>query len=131
MQIYTKRGDHGNTNLIGGRTISKDSIRVESYGTIDELNSLVGVIISQMDDKEKDLKEELTSIQVDLFDIGTDLATIEGLKEYTITKKQVEWLESRIDVYANEPPEIQKFVLPGGHPVAGLLHLARTITRRA
>lgn len=131
MQIYTKRGDNGNTNLIGGRTISKDSIRVESYGTLDELNSLVGVIISQMSDEDLTLKEELKEIQLHLFDCGTDLATLEGTREYIITKEAVEWLENRIDTYSEEPPAIEKFVLPGGHPVASFIHLARTVTRRA
>ncbi|WP_414839146.1 cob(I)yrinic acid a,c-diamide adenosyltransferase [Carnobacterium sp. TMP28] len=131
MQIYTKRGDYGNTNLIGGRTISKDAIRVESYGTLDELNSLVGVIISQMTEEELVLKKELAEIQLLLFDCGTDLATLEGTRDYLITKEAVEWLESRIDDYSTEPPTIEKFVLPGGDPVASFLHLARTVTRRA
>ncbi|MCA9766716.1 MAG: cob(I)yrinic acid a,c-diamide adenosyltransferase [Carnobacterium sp.] len=131
MQLYTKRGDYGNTNLIGGRTISKDAIRVESYGTLDELNSLVGVIISQMTDEELILKEELAEIQLLLFDCGTDLATLDGTRDYLVTKEAVEWVESRIDDYSTEPSVIEKFILPGGDPVASFLHLARTVTRRA
>ncbi|MFL2106417.1 cob(I)yrinic acid a,c-diamide adenosyltransferase [Desemzia sp. FAM 23991] len=129
MQVYTKRGDFGNTNLIGGRTIPKDSIRVESYGTIDELNSLMGYIVSQLDDT--DIKQELIKLQHDLFDCGTDLATPDGLKEYKVQKELVEWIESRIDIYAEEPPAIEKFIIPGGHPVSSLLQVARTVTRRA
>ena len=131
MQLYTKRGDYGNTNLIGGRTISKDSIRVDTYGTLDELNSLVGVVISQLSEDENQLKKELKTIQLNLFDCGTDLATLEGKRDYIITKETVEWLESRIDIHSEEPPVIEKFVLPGGDPVASTLHLTRTVTRRA
>lgn len=131
MQLYTKRGDFGNTNLIGGRTVPKDSVRVESYGTIDELNSLVGYIVSQMDGNELEMKQELTKLQQDLFDCGTDLSTPDGLREYKIQKELVEWIETRIDTYAEEPPVIEKFIIPGGHPVSSLLQIARTVTRRA
>ena len=132
MQLYTKRGDFGNTNLIGGRTVPKDSIRVESYGTIDELNSLVGYIVSQIsDDADLEIKQELIKLQHDLFDCGTDLSTPDGLKEYKVQEDLVEWIEARIDVYAEEPSIIEKFIIPGGHPVSSLLHIARTVTRRA
>lgn len=131
MQLYTKRGDYGNTNLIGQGTIPKDDIRVETYGTLDELNSLIGVIVSQMDEEDNRLKSELIDLQHLLFDCGTDLATIDGERPYKVKKEAVEWIEEQIDVYAEEPPIIEKFVIPGGHPVASLLHLARTVTRRA
>lgn len=131
MQLYTKRGDYGNTNLIGQRTIPKDDIRVEAYGTLDELNSLIGVIVSQMDEEDSRLKSELIDLQHLLFDCGTDLATLDGERPYKVKKEAVEWIEEQIDVYAEEPPIIEKFVIPGGHPVASLLHLARTVTRRA
>ncbi|MDN6627052.1 MAG: cob(I)yrinic acid a,c-diamide adenosyltransferase [Pisciglobus halotolerans] len=131
MQLYTKRGDYGNTNLIGGRTVSKDSIRVDAYGTLDELNSLVGVVISQLNTEEDKLKKELEIIQLNLFDCGTDLATLEGKRAYIVTKEAVEWLETKIDTHSEEPPVIEKFILPGGHPIASTLHLARTVTRRA
>lgn len=131
MQLYTKRGDFGNTNLVGGRTVSKDSIRVESYGTIDELNSLIGYIVSQIDSQETEIKEELIKLQHDLFDCGTDLSTPDGLREYKVDKELVEWIEQRIDLYSEEPPEVDKFIIPGGHPVSALIHMARTVTRRA
>lgn len=131
MQIYTKRGDYGNTNIIGGRTVKKDSTRVEAYGTVDEANSLIGYIISQMDEQEEALKNELVEMQQYLFDCGTDLATPNGKKDYKVTAEMVEWIESRIDVYAEIPDAIESFVLPGGHPVASLLHMARTTVRRA
>lgn len=131
MQLYTKRGDFGNTNIIGGRTVPKDSVRVESYGTIDELNSLVGYIVSQMDDTDLEIRQELSQLQHDLFDCGTDLSTPDGLREYKVQKELVEWIEARIDVYAEEPPVIEKFIIPGGHPVSSLLQVARTVTRRA
>ncbi|MER1955643.1 MAG: cob(I)yrinic acid a,c-diamide adenosyltransferase [Desemzia incerta] len=131
MQIYTKRGDYGNTNIIGGRTVKKDSMRVEAYGTIDEANSLMGYIISQMTEQDKALKSELVEMQQNLFDCGTDLATLHGKMEYKVTEEMIKWIESRIDVYAEIPDAIESFVLPGGHPVASLLHLARTTIRRA
>lgn len=131
MQLYTKRGDFGNTNIIGGRTVAKDSIRVESYGTIDELNSLVGYIVSQMDAEDTEIKQELVKLQHDLFDCGTDLSTPDGLKEYKVQKELVEWIEERIDVYSEEPAMVDKFIIPGGHPVSALIQVARTVTRRA
>lgn len=131
MQLYTKRGDFGNTNLIGGRTVSKDSTRVDSYGTIDELNSLVGYIVSQIGAEDAMIKNELVKLQHDLFDCGTDLSTPHGVREYKVQKDLVDWIEERIDQYAEEAPAIEKFIIPGGDPVAGLLHMARTVTRRA
>lgn len=131
MQLYTKRGDFGNTNIIGGRTVPKNSIRVESYGTIDELNSLVGYIVSQIDSEETEIRQELVQLQHDLFDCGTDLSTPDGLREYKVQKELVNWIEERIDVYSEEPPAVDKFIIPGGHPVSALLHMARTVTRRA
>lgn len=131
MQLYTKRGDFGNTNLIGGRTVSKDSTIVESYGTIDELNSIVGYIVSQVSEEDVMIKNELIKLQHDLFDCGTDLSTPQGLKEYKVQKDLLDWIEERIDQYAEEAPAIEKFIIPGGDSVAGLLHIARTVTRRA
>lgn len=102
MQLYTKRGDFGNTNLIGGRTVSKDSTRVDSYGTIDELNSLVGYIVSQIGVEDATIKNELVKLQHDLFDCGTDLSTPHGVREYKVQKDLVDWIEERIDQYAEE-----------------------------
>ncbi|MEG0268386.1 MAG: cob(I)yrinic acid a,c-diamide adenosyltransferase [Carnobacterium sp.] len=131
MQIYTKRGDYGNTNIIGGRTVKKDALRVEAYGAIDEANSLMGYIVSQMKEQDNALKKELVEIQHYLFDCGTDLATPHGKNPYKLTKESIDWIESRIDYYAAIPPAIESFVLPGGDPVASLLHFARTVVRRS
>ncbi|WP_028273968.1 cob(I)yrinic acid a,c-diamide adenosyltransferase [Atopococcus tabaci] len=131
MKLYTKRGDQGNTNLIGGRTVRKDDKRVAAYGTLDELNSLVGYIISQCSEEEKEIVDELVELQHYLFDCGTDLADIKGKLPRKITDEQISWLEKRIDGYAEEAPTIESFILPGGDPVAALIQMARTVTRRA
>ena len=131
MKIYTKTGDKGMTRLVGGAQVSKDSARVTAYGTLDELNSLLGYIVSQMNDSENpDIKAELAEIQQYLFDCGTDLATPEGIRDYRMTKEPTKWLESRIDFYTELPPQIEEFIIPGGTPVASQLHMARTVARR-
>lgn len=84
-----------------------------------------------MNKQEEALKNELVEMQQYLFDCGTDLATPHGKQEYKVTAKMVEWIKSRIDVYAEIPDVIESFILPGGHPVASLLHMARTTVRRA
>jgi cob(I)alamin adenosyltransferase len=131
MQYYTKRGDQGNTNIITGRTVRKDSTRVEAYGTIDELNSLIGLIVSQVDGENLDLKDELLMIQHFLFDCGTDLAVPDEKIPYKITEEETKFLEQRIDYYTPIPVAVDKFIIPGGSPLASLMQLARTVTRRA
>lgn len=131
MQYYTKRGDQGNTNIITGRTVRKDSSRVEAYGTIDELNSLIGFVVSQVDGKNQELRNELVTIQHFLFDCGTDLAVPDEKIPYKISEKEISFLEQRIDYYTFIPPEVDKFIIPGGSPLASLIQLARTVTRRA
>ena len=130
MQFYTKTGDKGYTGLIGGGRVRKDANRVAAYGTIDELNSLMGYIIRQLTKKEALLKKELIDIQLSLFDCGTDLATIEGIAKYKVTNEMVKNLEISIDGHSDQAPVIESFVLPGGHPIASLLHMARTVARR-
>lgn len=130
MNLYTKTGDKGDTRIIGGEKVKKCSNRVVAYGTIDELNSYIGVIISQMK-SSPDLKRELVEVQQLLFDCGTDMATPNGSKGYRMTEEPIQWLERCIDKYVESPPEIQEFILPGGDPIASQLHVARTITRRA
>lgn len=132
MKIYTRTGDKGMTKLVGGIGVSKDSDRVESYGTIDELNSWIGYSISMFDSKFSLEKTELQQIQQYLFDIGTDLATPLELDRKTyVEPKQIEWLESRIDYYTMKSPDIERFILPGGSKEASMMHMARTIVRRA
>ncbi|MET3564259.1 cob(I)alamin adenosyltransferase [Enterococcus rotai] len=130
MNIYTKTGDKGQTSIIGGEKRSKASERVEAYGTIDELNSLLGCVISQMQ-LYREIKKELEEIQQILFDCGTDLATPNCSKGYRTSHESTEWLEQRIDKYADIPPVLTEFILPGGCPIASSLHLARTVARRA
>lgn len=132
MKIYTKTGDKGMTKLVGSSTVAKDSDRVESYGTIDELNSWVGYIISQLPQENQEIKEELEALQQLLFDAGTDLSTpIETQRPFKLQKESVHWLEQRIDFYTAQSPDIDRFILPGGTPAASMVHVARTIARRA
>ena len=114
MKIYTKTGDKGMTKLVGNSTVAKDSDRVESYGTIDELNSWVGYIISQLPQENQEIKEEL-----------------EAQRPFKLQKESVHWLEQRIDFYTAQSPDIDRFILPGGTPAASMVHVARTIARRA
>lgn len=132
MKLYTKTGDKGQTGLIGGRT-DKDSLRVESYGTIDELNSFIGLALAELSGQSgfEDLTAEMLAIQHELFDCGGDLAIVTERKDYKLTEESVSFLETRIDAYTAEAPELKKFILPGGSKGASLLHVARTITRRA
>lgn len=132
MKIYTKTGDKGMTKLVGNSTVAKDSDRVESYGTIDELNSWVGYIISQLPQENQGIKEELEALQHLLFDAGTDLSTpIEAQRPFKLQKESVHWLEQRIDFYTAQSPDIDRFILPGGTSAASMVHVARTIARRA
>ena len=132
MKIYTKTGDKGMTKLVGSSTVAKDSDRVESYGTIDELNSWVGYIISQLPQENQEIKEELEALQHFLFDAGTDLSTpIEAQRPFKLQKESVHWLEQRIDFYTAQSPDIDRFILPGGTSAASMVHVARTIARRA
>ncbi|HGC5942915.1 TPA: cob(I)yrinic acid a,c-diamide adenosyltransferase [Enterococcus faecalis] len=132
MKIYTKTGDKGMTKLVGSSTVAKDSDRVESYGTIDELNSWVGYIISQLPQENQEIKEELEALQHLLFDAGTDLSTpIEAQRPFKLQKESVHWLEQRIDFYTAQSPDMYRFILPGGTPAASMVHVARTIARRA
>ena len=132
MKLYTKTGDKGQTGLVGGRT-DKDSLRVESYGTIDELNSFIGLALAELSGQPgfEDLTGELLTIQHELFDCGGDLAIVTERKDYKLTEESVSFLETRIDAYTAEAPDLKKFILPGGSKCASLLHIARTITRRA
>lgn len=131
MKIYTKTGDKGMTKLVGSTTVAKDSDRVESYGTIDELNSWVGYIISQLPSENQAVKNELKLLQNFLFDVGTDLSTpIEAKRPFKLRPESVTWLEERIDYFTAESPDIDRFILPGGTPEASMVHVARTIARR-
>lgn len=133
MKIYTKTGDDGLTSVIGGR-VPKDDIRVETYGTIDELNSYVGMAISLIaeDERFKDISEQLIQIQHELFDCGSDLAFIRKKdRAYKVTPQQTAQLEQAIDLAMQETPPLERFILPGGTVLSSQLHICRTVCRRA
>ncbi|KKB36023.1 cob(I)yrinic acid a,c-diamide adenosyltransferase [Bacillus thermotolerans] len=131
MRLYTKTGDKGETSIIGGR-VGKDHLRVEAYGTVDEVNSFVGQAAAELDgDLFKDILADLEVIQHELFDCGGDLATISGKKGWKLKAESVDGLEKKIDQYIQEAPELERFILPGGTKAAAAIHVARTVTRRA
>ncbi len=132
MKIYTKTGDKGQTSLYDNTRVDKDSIRVESYGTIDELNSSLGLARSFIEQRE--ISDILFKIQRELFDVAGELATNDTSKfPEKITENHVEYLEEIIDNFLNKMNEEQqsKFIVPGSNRISGALHLARTICRRA
>jgi cob(I)alamin adenosyltransferase len=133
MKIYTKTGDTGETGLFGGDRVSKASLRVETYGEIDELNSAVGWVRVQVSDP--DLDAVLNQVQNDLFEVGAELGSTEDRKKKStmpfIAEAQVENLERTIDKYEEGPPALTSFVLPGGSESAARFHLARCVCRRA
>jgi cob(I)alamin adenosyltransferase len=131
MNIYTRTGDKGQTSIIGGR-VDKDDFRVEAYGTIDELNAIIGKAMTELDaEKFEDILYDLEKIQNELFDGGGDLANVMKERHYKLNDEPITEMEARIDVLMDEAPELQKFVLPGGSPAAASLHIARTVARRA
>lgn len=132
MKIYTKTGDKGETGLFGGDRVAKDAPRIEAYGTVDELNSLVGVIRALRPNRKID--RVLEKIQSDLFVLGADLATRETTKRSLIPRislSQITSLEKTIDSLQSSLRPLKAFILPGGTVVASHLHYARTICRRA
>lgn len=132
MKIYTRSGDDGTTSLFGGKRVGKDDARVAAYGTVDELNAVIGVARSLRPDARLD--RQLLRIQHELFDCGADLADpLSGTPERPsrIRQEQVERLEQEIDRFSAETPPIKSFILPGGTPLAAALHHARTVARRA
>ena len=132
MKIYTKTGDKGKTSLYGGKRTTKDSLRIEAYGTIDELNSALGITRALRPDIELD--EILKKLQNDLFVLGADMATPLGAKSQNVPRigeRQITALERTIDSFDSRLQPLSSFVLPGGSQIASQLHLARTICRRA
>jgi cob(I)alamin adenosyltransferase len=134
MKIYTKTGDKGETGLFGGERVSKDSLRISAYGTIDELNSVIGLAITEVGDKS--VKENLLKIQNQLFVVGSDLATPEDekTKKLNIQRTPASYyadIEKMIDEYDEQLEELRNFILPGGSKGAAMLHVCRTICRRA
>lgn len=131
MKLYTKTGDKGRTSLIGGR-VDKDDLRVEAYGTLDEVNSFIGYAMSRLQSELfLDIYQEFEKIQHELFDCGGDLAIVKKKVPYKVTEDIITFLEERIDVYIKEAPPLERFILPGGSEGAAIIHIARTVTRRA
>lgn len=133
FKIYTKTGDKGQTSLIGGTRVSKSHIRIESYGTVDELNSYIGLVNDLAVHEQINLW--LREIQDRLFTLGAELATTPTkevkMKLPDLHLSDIEWLENRIDEMNEVLPEMRSFILPGGHQAASACHVARCICRRA
>jgi cob(I)alamin adenosyltransferase len=129
MPIYTKTGDRGQTSLMGGKRLSKANLRVESYGTVDELNSVIGVVIAHLPVKNTPLEEALEAIQHDLLEVGANLANPEALPLPFLLDRATDF-EKMIDEFTAALPELTHFILPGGGVIGASLHHARTICRR-
>lgn len=135
-KIYTRTGDKGTTRLVDGSCVEKFNPRVEAYGTVDELNSYLGVVRSSLTNlaEFKELDAPLEKIQNELFNIGSLLATEkdEVFKMLPpITEEQIRFIEIQIDEMSLQLPELRNFILPAGHPVAAHFHVARTFCRRS
>jgi cob(I)alamin adenosyltransferase len=130
MKIYTKTGDAGETSLLGGERVRKDHHRIEAYGTIDELNSQIGVVRAAW--QEGPIDADLAAIQSDLFDIGALLASAAPNEKFRgVAEPRIEALEQAIDRMESELAPLRSFVLPGGSPEAAATHVARTVCRRS
>lgn len=131
MKIYTKRGDSGSTSLFGGTRVPKSSARIKAYGTVDELNSMIGLGASY------DISEQGSTwtkkVQEDLFVLGADLATppSANTRIARIDEDAITYLENAIDTMEEKLPALKNFILPGGSPAGATFHLARTVCRRA
>lgn len=133
MKVYTKTGDKGTTALIGGKRVPKNDIRVESYGTVDELNSWIGYLRDH-DEIGKEQFDELIEIQDRLFTIQSILAIQPGgtkMKLPQVSEKDITFIENAIDKMNETLPPLRKFVLPGGKKILSACHIARTVCRRA
>jgi cob(I)alamin adenosyltransferase len=132
MKIYTKTGDKGDTSLFGGQRVPKDALRIEAYGTVDELNSVLGIVRS--DNAEPELDGILEAVQNRLFVLGADLATPRSLEKLNLRRiepSDSKQIEKWIDALDDKLRPLKSFILPGGTAVASRLHFARTVCRRA
>ena len=139
MKIYTKKGDKGLTSLYGGDRVPKHHLRIEAYGTVDELNSHIGFLRDQ--EVSDETKSDLLKIQHELFVVGAMLATPEDKKLLKsgkerlnidqLNEQSISFLEKSIDSMNSTLPEMTHFILPGGHPVVSICHIARCVCRRA
>jgi cob(I)alamin adenosyltransferase len=130
-RIYTRAGDKGETSLGDGSRVPKLDCRIGAFGTVDELNSALGVALAEPGLPER-LREPVARIQNDLFDVGADLSVPFGIGDrLRVEQRQIDWLEQLCDELNADLPELKSFVLPGGTPAAARLHVARTTCRRA
>ncbi len=134
-RIYTKTGDDGTTSLGDMSRTSKNDPRLEAYATVDEANSSIGVVLAMGNLKDEAIKTLLVRVQNDLFDVGADLCTpVVDKPEHEplrVLESQIDYLEKQIDKYNENLQPLRSFVLPSGTPAAALMHVARTVTRRA
>ena len=132
MKIYTRKGDSGQTSLIDGDIVNKHNLSVDAYGTIDELNSFLGLLKDYV--KDDKIKGVLNNIQIKLFSVGSILASGKNQnisEKVKIEKKDVEYIELEIDRLNKDLPELKNFVIPGGHKTSSYSHVCRSICRRA
>ena len=139
MKIYTKTGDQGKTSLYGGTRVKKSNLRIDAYGTVDELNSYIGLVKDQLEDKE--VIKDLLRIQNKLFALGAMLATpldkeklkdgSDRLKIEKIEAAEIQYLESKMDIMNESLELMTHFILPGGHTIVSFCHIARCVCRRA
>lgn len=137
-KIYTKIGDQGSTMLVGGQKVPKDSLRIEAYGTVDELNAFLGLwrdnLQAEAGSVFQDLVSSLQQIQNEMHDLGGELATPFPLlnvdKQQVVNSASIARLESEIDAMNEQVPPLANFVLPGGHPLNSMAHVCRTVCRR-
>ncbi|MCC7086741.1 MAG: cob(I)yrinic acid a,c-diamide adenosyltransferase [Pirellulales bacterium] len=131
MKIYTKTGDGGQTGLFGGSRVRKNDVRIEAIGAVDELNAVLGLVRTEALPIEIDSR--LASVQHTLFDLGAELAALDPRSCGTnlVSSEQIKKLESAIDQFQADLPPLQDFILPGGCRAAALLHVARSVCRRA
>ena len=128
MKIYTKTGDNGQTSLYDGTRVDKDDIRVESYGTLDELNSYIGLCINYAKNEDKKI---LRDIQIKLFSVSGELATKKEQYKNIVVEEDIKTLENIIDEYIQKIDKVDAFIVPGTSIISANLHIARSICRRA
>ncbi|AEE54199.1 cob(I)yrinic acid a,c-diamide adenosyltransferase [Haliscomenobacter hydrossis] len=131
FKIYTKTGDKGETGLFGGKRLPKYDLRIESYGTVDELNSYIGLVRDYLE--EDTTRDFLKAIQDRLFTIGANLASDpdKSMSTPDLLETDVQSLEQQMDLMDETLPALKNFILPGGHPTVSFCHIARTVCRRA
>ncbi len=136
MKIYTKTGDKGSTSLVGGERVGKDDLRVEAYGTVDELSAFVAYLRDGMEPHEsvfEDFRHDLRMVLGTLMGVQAALASSnpEWSESFRVGDESIEYLEGRIDLLHDTLRPIQRFTIPGGHPLVSLAHVCRTVCRRA